>query len=141
MMKNEIEITGFRLYRIGNSELRKKNIVPRTEKDLINEGLEGIPATVPGCVERDLAAAGLFPADVAYGDNILRCRELERTHFYYATSFDIGDGGVYRSDEFYDRCDADGINHFVTCLNTTVSFEKYREFMKNSGFDSALEGF
>ena len=37
--------------------------------------------------------------------------------------------------------DADGINHFVTCLNTTVSFEKYREFMKNSGFDSALEGF
>lgn len=92
MMKNEIEITGFRLYRIGNSELRKKNFVPRTEKDLINEGLEGIPATVPGCVERDLAAAGLFPADVAYGDNILRCRELERTHFYYATAFDIGDG-------------------------------------------------
>lgn len=91
-MKNEIEITGFRLYRIGNSELRKKNFVPRTEKDLISEGLEGIPATVPGCVERDLAAAGLFPADVAYGDNILRCRELERTHFYYATAFDIGDG-------------------------------------------------
>ena len=87
-MREEKTVTGFRLYRMGHHALYEKGFSPRTEADLINEGLPVCPAVVPGCVERDLALAGVLPEDLAYGDNILRCQELERTHFFYTASFE-----------------------------------------------------
>jgi len=88
-MQKEVVVTGFRLYRMGHSALRKKRFAPVTERELTDEGLPVCEASVPGCVERDLGAAGVFPTDVAYGNNILQCAELERTHFWYAATFEI----------------------------------------------------
>ena len=95
-MGKTIGITDFRLYRTGHRALTESGFSPKTEIELISAGLRSIPAVVPDCVERDLAAAGEFPSDLAYGDNILKCRELERTHFFYAATFiaeptDVGD--------------------------------------------------
>lgn len=86
-MGKTIGITDFRLYRTGHRALTESGFSPKTEIELISAGLRSIPAVVPDCVERDLAAAGEFPSNLAYGDNILKCRELERTHFFYAATF------------------------------------------------------
>lgn len=48
-----------------------------------------VEATVPGNVELDLSRAGILPADLFHGENILAVRELENHEWWYATAFSL----------------------------------------------------
>ena len=56
-------------------------------KELERAGTSSIPCTVPGNVELDLAAAGILPADLYMGENILQAEKYENYEWWYETSF------------------------------------------------------
>ncbi|MBR6794898.1 MAG: hypothetical protein IKM52_02180 [Clostridia bacterium] len=56
------------------------------------EGIENAPeislfATVPGCVQLDLSAAGYLPADLFMGENIKAAEKYETYEWFYERSF------------------------------------------------------
>ena len=46
-----------------------------------------LDATVPGCVQLDLSAAGYLPADLYMGENILATQKYEDYEWWYTTTF------------------------------------------------------
>lgn len=60
--------------------------IERTE-DLKNAGVPSVPCTVPGNVELDLSAAGVLPADLFKGENILQAEQYETYEWWYETAF------------------------------------------------------
>jgi len=55
--------------------------------ELASSGITSVPCTVPGNVELDLAAAGLLPADLYKGENILQAQSYETYEWWYETAF------------------------------------------------------
>ena len=55
--------------------------------DLAVLGIPSVPATVPGNVQLDLSAAGVLPADLFKGENILEAEAYETYEWWYETSF------------------------------------------------------
>ena len=47
-----------------------------------------ITATVPGCVQLDLSTAGILPADLYLGENILKAEKYEGYEWWYERTFD-----------------------------------------------------
>lgn len=62
-----------------------------TLEDAIALGYHSVPASVPGSVEEDLAAAGLLP-DLYVGDNIRQAWELEYGDWWLHRQFDQPEG-------------------------------------------------
>lgn len=48
-----------------------------------------LDATVPGCVQLDLSAAGYLPADLYLGENILQTQTYEGYEWWYTRSFTV----------------------------------------------------
>jgi beta-mannosidase len=59
-----------------------------TPKELESANVDCIPAKVPGNVELDLSAAGILPADLFKGMNILEAEKFETYDWWYQTEFD-----------------------------------------------------
>ena len=55
--------------------------------DLPKSGIPCVQATVPGNVELDLSKAGILPADLFYGLNILEAEKYETYEWWYTTTF------------------------------------------------------
>lgn len=60
---------------------------PEPGDDLKELGIPCVSATVPGNVELDLSAAGLLPADLFKGENILAAEKYEHYEWWYETTF------------------------------------------------------
>jgi beta-mannosidase len=56
-------------------------------------------ATVPGNVELDLSGAGLLPADLFFGENILAVRAFEDAEWWYSCGFDLDAGELASAPE------------------------------------------
>ena len=67
----------------------EKNIC--SPEQLKKNGVDCIPAKVPGNVELDLSAAGILPADLFKGMNILEGEKFELYDWWYETEFDAPD--------------------------------------------------
>ncbi|MBE6577734.1 MAG: hypothetical protein E7653_06310 [Ruminococcaceae bacterium] len=76
----------WRLYMAPNKEVVNSSIAPTTAKELEGIGYPAIPATVPGCFELDLIAAGLAP-DPYYSQNCWEFQKYENRHLWYTTKF------------------------------------------------------
>ena len=70
-----------------HADVVKTGFLPKKIADLEKSPYLKIPATVPGCMELDLHAAGLAP-DPYFGENPLAYRQYENRHLYYYTTFD-----------------------------------------------------
>ncbi len=60
-----------------------------TPVELAQSAMTRIGASVPGNVELDLVRAGLLPADLFHGENILAVRAYEDHAWWYVTRFDV----------------------------------------------------
>ena len=80
----------WRLYLAENETAPAELLSARCEEDI--EGLcrQKLSGTVPGNFELDLMSAGLLP-DLYYGENTLLAQELEYTHLWYCTDFDVSE--------------------------------------------------
>lgn len=80
-----MELKSWRLAVLPHARVRQ-GFDARTAADL--QGVDLIPATVPGNFELDLCRAGLLD-DPYYGDNVLALQKLEDRHLWYVTEFEI----------------------------------------------------
>lgn len=63
------------------------SIKPDSVLSLRQSDIPRVEATVPGNVELDLSAAGILPADLFHGMNILEAEKYELYEWWYETSF------------------------------------------------------
>jgi beta-mannosidase len=70
---------------------------------LKTQALAPIEATVPGNVELDLSRHGDLPADLLYGDNILKLRPFELYEWWYQREFPTPGGVAGRRVELHFR--------------------------------------
>ncbi len=86
-MEAVTEIKGnWRLLLAPNSDVNKTGFDPCTVAELEASPYLKLNATVPGCMELDLFAAGLAP-DPYFGKNPLAYRQYENRHLWYYTTF------------------------------------------------------
>lgn len=72
-----------------------------TIDDIEGSGFATMPATVPGCLEKDLMQAGKLD-DLYFSTNTLKAQELEDVHIWYYTAFDIQNRNKYLRFEGID---------------------------------------
>ena len=73
-----------------NKDVKATGFSPKTVAELKNSPYTTIEGSIPGNFELDMQRAGLLP-DVFYGTNPLKVMELEATHLWYSTHFDISE--------------------------------------------------
>ena len=86
-MEKRIEIKDWKLLLAPHADVVKNGFVPNKIADLEKAPYLKISASVPGCMELDLYAAGLAP-DPYFGENPLAYRQYENRHLWYYTTFD-----------------------------------------------------
>jgi len=62
---------------------------PVNTPDALNEAVAHVPAVVPGNAELDLSRAGVLPADLFHGTNLLQAEMYEDYHFWYVKEFEV----------------------------------------------------
>ena len=86
-MEKRTAIKNWSLLLAPNADVKKTGFLPARIADLEASLYLKIPASVPGCMELDLFAAGLAP-DPYFGKNPLAYQQYENRHLYYYTTFD-----------------------------------------------------
>lgn len=89
-MEKRIELKNWRLLLAPNADVVKNDFQPTTIAELESAPYLKLCATVPGCMELDLHAAGLAP-DPYFGKNPLEYRQYENRHLWYYTTFDCNE--------------------------------------------------
>ncbi len=89
-MEKRIELQNWRLLLAPHADVIKNGFEPLEIAELESAPYLKIPATVPGCMELDLHAAGLAP-DPYFGTNPLAYQQYENRHLWYYTTFDCAD--------------------------------------------------
>lgn len=89
-MEKRIELKNWRLLLAPHADVIKNGFEPLEIAELESAPYLKIPATVPGCMELDLHAAGLAP-DPYFGTNPLEYQQYENRHLWYYTTFDCED--------------------------------------------------
>jgi beta-mannosidase len=76
----------WQLYMAPNKEVVASDFAPTTAAELKSSNYSAIAATVPGCFELDLVAAGLAP-DPYFSQNPWKFHTYENRHLWYTTTF------------------------------------------------------
>lgn len=107
-MEKKVEIKNWRLLLAPNADVIQNGFEPLEIAELESSPYLKIPASVPGCMELDLHAAGLAP-DPYFGTNPLAYQQYENRHLWYYTTFDCEN---FEAEELYLRFD--GIDTVAT---------------------------
>jgi len=87
-MEKRVELNGkWGLLLAPNSDVKQNGFEPTTVAELESAPYLNIPATVPGCMELDLYAAGIEP-DPYFSQNPLLYQKYENRHLWYYTTFE-----------------------------------------------------
>lgn len=87
-MEKRMEICGgWSMLIVPNADVKKSGFDPRSIAELEAASYLRIPATVPGCMELDLFAAGIEP-DPYFSQNPLLYQKYENRHLWYYTTFE-----------------------------------------------------
>ena len=89
-MERKTEIKNWRLLLAPNADTVKNGFEPTSIAELEGAPYLKLNATVPGCMELDLHAAGIAP-DPYFGKNPLAYQQYENRHLWYYTTFDFAD--------------------------------------------------
>jgi len=83
---------GWSLTLAEHADVKKCRFDPHSITEVLSSGYLTVPASVPGNFELDLYRAGVIE-DPFYGDNPIKCQELENRHLWYTLTFDCPNGG------------------------------------------------
>jgi beta-mannosidase len=123
----KVLVNNWNLAYMPNSEYVKSDFQPFAKEDIIKQGLEIIPASVPGNFELDFIKAKKLPEDIYFGTNILEVQKLESMHLWYFTDFEIEESekeafilfeGIDTAAEIF----IDGA-YFAFCENMLIPYE------------------
>ncbi len=103
----------------------------RSVRELESAGIPSMPASVPGCFQRDLVRNGVEP-DLYVSSNILRAQAYEAHHVWYAARF---------SAEAGDWLHFEGIDTVAEVfLNGSFSFASRNMFVPQTAPTALLQG-